>query len=83
MITKEVESRPLSYAKACNLDARHACRRDSFAENSLKKGLDRVDDSIGQILDDVKQVVQNTFEVIHDYKKKSIPLHTQELAETY
>jgi hypothetical protein len=51
---EEIEPNPMLYAKTYDLDARRACRRNSLAENSLKEGLDRVDDSIGQILDDVQ-----------------------------
>lgn len=54
------------YAKTYNLDARRACRGNSLAENSLKEGLYRIDDSIGQILDDVQKVVQSTFEIVYD-----------------
>lgn len=54
MVIEEIESNPILYAKTYNLDTRCARRRNSLAENSLKEGLDRVDNSIGQILDDVQ-----------------------------
>jgi hypothetical protein len=54
VVIEEMEPNPILYAKTYNLDTRRTRRRNSLAENSLKEGLDRVDNSVGQVLDDVQ-----------------------------